>query len=181
MPRRPILLALAVALVTTLAVVVLVQATRPAGSPDASGVAAGRAETGKPAPAVTGTTLDGQPFDLASLAGKPVVINFWGPSCVPCRDEFPLFKAKLAEHAADGLSIVGVLKDDPVEPARTFAAQYGASWPTVVDPDKQLATAYRVAARPQTYFVDRNGVLRSIQIGEITDQLFEAQYAQIAK
>ena len=180
MPRRPILLALAVALATTLAVVVLVQATRP-GSPDASGGTAGRAETGKPAPAVIGQTLDGQPFDLASLAGKPVVINFWGPSCVPCRDEFPLFKAKLAEHAADGLSIVGVLKDDPVEPARSFVAQYGASWPTVVDPDKTLAAAYRVAARPQTYFVDRHGVLRSIQIGEITDQLFEAQYAQIAR
>ena len=181
MPRRPIVLALAVALATTLAIVVLVQATRPAGSPDPSDGTAGRAETGKPAPAVIGTTLDGQPFDLASLAGKPVVINFWGPSCVPCRDEFPLFKTKLAEHAADGLSIVGVLKDDPVEPARAFAARYGASWPTVVDPDKELATAYRVAARPQTYFVDRNGVLRSIQIGEITDALFEQQYAQIAK
>ena len=181
MPRRPILLALAVALVTTIAVVVLVQATRPTGSPDASGGIAGRAETGKPAPAVTGTTLDGQPFDLTSLAGKPVVVNFWGPSCVPCRDEFPLFKAKLAEHAADGLSIVGVLMDDPPEPARSFAAQYGATWPTVVDPDKHLETAYRVAARPQTYFVDRTGVLRSIQIGEITDQLFERQYAQIAR
>jgi cytochrome c biogenesis protein CcmG, thiol:disulfide interchange protein DsbE len=180
-PRRPIILALAVALATTLVVVVLVQATRPPGSPDASGVTGGRAETGKAAPGVTGTTLDGREFDLASLAGKPVVINFWGPSCVPCRDEFPLFKAKLAEHAADGLSIVGVLMDDPVEPARSFAAQYDASWPTVVDPDKSLETAYRVAARPQTYFVDRNGVLRSIQIGEITDELFERQYAQIAK
>src|SRR5690348_6832342 len=124
MPRRPIILALAVALATTLLVLVVVQATRPGGSPEPTGGTAGRAENGKAAPALSGTTLDGQPFDLASLAGKPVVINFWGPSCVPCRDEFPLFKAKLAEHGADGLSIVGVLMDDPVEPARAFAAQY---------------------------------------------------------
>ena len=84
----------------------------------------------------SGTTLDGEAFDLADLAGQPVVINFWGPSCVPCRDEFPLLQAKLAEHAADGLAIVGVLTDDPPAPARDFVAEYGATWPTVVDPDK---------------------------------------------
>jgi cytochrome c biogenesis protein CcmG, thiol:disulfide interchange protein DsbE len=179
-PRRPIILALAVALATTLAVVVLVQATRPPGDLNPT-TTPGRAEVGKVVPSLAGTTLDGQPFDLAGLAGKPVLINFWGPSCVPCRDEFPLMKAKLAEHAADGLTIVGVLTDDPVEPARAFAAQYGATWPTVVDPDKALKTAYRVAGRPQTYFVDRSGVLRSIQIGQMQDSDFERQYAQIAK
>ena len=183
MPRRPILYALAIAVVTTLAVVVLVQATRPSdGDATASGSGAGvRAVVGQPVPALAGTTLDGQPFDLASLAGRPVLVNFWGPSCVPCRDEFPLMKAKLAEHGADGLAIVGVLTDDPVEPARSFVAQYGATWPTVVDPDKALKTDYRVAGRPQTYFVDRNGVLRSIQIGQMQDADFERLYAQIAK
>ena len=52
--------------------------------------------------------------------------------------------AKLAEHAADGLAVVGVLTDDPVEPARDFVAEYGATWPTVVDPDKAIKAAYRV-------------------------------------
>ena len=46
----------------------------------------------------------------------PVLIDFWGPNCPPCRDEFPLFKAKLAEHAADRLAIIGVLMWDPPEP-----------------------------------------------------------------
>ena len=183
MPRRPILSAIAVAVVTTLAIVVLVQATRP--TPDDGGASgsstAGRAVVDQPVPPLAGTTLDGQPFDLASLAGRPLLINFWGPSCVPCRNEFPLMKAKLAEHGGDGLAIVGVLTDDPVEPARTFVAQYGASWPTVVDPDKALKAAYRVAGRPQTYFVDRNGVLRSIQIGEMQDADFERQFAKIAQ
>jgi cytochrome c biogenesis protein CcmG, thiol:disulfide interchange protein DsbE len=181
-PRRPILLALAIAVVTTVAVVALVQTVRWAGaSAPSSGVEPGKAEVGKPVPALAGTTLDGASFDLASLQGRPVLINFWGPSCIPCRDEFPLMKAKLAEHGTDGLAIVGVLTDDPVEPARAFAAQYGGSWPTVVDPDKSLKSSYRVAGRPQTYFVDRNGVLRSIQIGQMQDADFERQYAQIAR
>ena len=151
-------------------IILLVRAPRPE-----SGVAVGAR-----APSIVGTTLDGAPFDLASLAGKPVIINFWGPSCVPCRDEFPLFKAKLVEHAADGLAIIGILTDDPPQPARDFVTDYQATWPTVVDPDGSLKTAYRVAARPQTYFVDRSGVLRSIQIGELTDTDFERQYARIA-
>ena len=139
-----------------------------------------RAAVGDHAPSVAGTTLDGAAFDLASLAGKPVLINFWGPSCVPCRDEFPLLEAKLKAHGAEGLTVVGVLTDDPVDPARAFVAQYGANWVTVVDPDKTIKTAYRVIARPQTYFVDRSGVIRSIQVGELTDADFERQYSRIA-
>ena len=171
MPRRTILLALLVAGLTTGAIVWFVRS----GQEDSS-----RAAVGAQAPSIVGSTLDGTAFDLASLAGKPVVVNFWGPSCVPCRDEFPLLEAKLQQHAGDGLTVVGVLTDDPVEPARDFVTQYGADWPTVVDPDKAIKAAYRVAGRPQTYFVDRMGVIRSIQIGELTDAEFERQYARIA-
>lgn len=173
MPRRPILLALLVAGLTMAGVLLLVRV--------GSGGTEDRAAVGSAAPAIVGTTLDGTAFDLASLRGKPVVVNFWGPSCVPCRDEFPLLEAKQAEHAADGFTVVGVLTDDPVEPARDFVAQYGGDWATVVDPDKAIKTAYRVVARPQTYFVDRSGVIRSIQIGEVTDADFERQYERIAR
>jgi cytochrome c biogenesis protein CcmG/thiol:disulfide interchange protein DsbE len=170
MPRRPILLGLLFAALATLALISLVRP--PAGDQ--------RAANDQPAPAILGTTLDGSTFDLAAQRGHPVLVNFWGPSCVPCRDEFPLLAAKLGEHAADGFVVVGILTDDPPDPARAFVAEYGATWPTVLDPDKALKTAYRVAARPQTYFVDGAGVIRSIQIGELTDADFERQYARIA-
>ena len=173
MPRRPILLALLVAVVTTAGILVFVRAG--AGGTD------DHVAVGQPAPPIVGTTLDGATFDLASLRGKPVVVNFWGPSCVPCRDEFPLLEGKQAEHAADGFTVLGVLTDDPVEPARDFVGKYGGDWPTVIDPDKAIKGAYRVVARPQTYFVDRSGVIRSIQIGELTDADFERQYARIAQ
>ena len=156
-------------MVTTVGVVLVAGSIR--GGP--------KAAVDQPAPPVVGVTLDGAAFDLASLRGHPVVINFWGPSCVPCRDEFPLLQAKLAEHAADGFAVVGVLTDDPVVPAKEFVAKYGSTWPTVVDPDKSLKAAYRVAGRPQSYFVDGSGVIRSIQIGELTDADFERQYARI--
>ena len=72
MPRRPILLALLVAVATTAGILVLVRAG--AGRTD------DRVAVGQPAPAIVGTTLDGAALDLASLRGKPVVVNFWGTS-----------------------------------------------------------------------------------------------------
>lgn len=120
------------------------------------------------------------PFDLASLRGRPVIVNFWGPSCIPCRDEFPLLKAKLQEHAADGLAIVGILMDDPVAPARDFITAYGATWPTVEDPSGAIMAAYRVTARPQSYFIDGQGILRQIEVGGLTDADFERLYIAIA-
>lgn len=127
-----------------------------------------------------GTTLDGAALDLATYRGRPVIVNFWGPSCIPCRDEFPQFLHELDEHRTDGLAIVGVLTDDPPEPARQFAAEYGATWPTVIDPGESIKRAYRVVARPHTWFVDRAGVIRSTQIGgPMTDAEFERHYARI--
>ncbi len=127
------------------------------------------ARTGEPAPALAGTTLDGGHLDLADLRGRPVIVNFWASWCVPCREEFPLLAAALREHAAEGLAIVGVLFKDEAEPARRFIAEEGARWPTILDPDGRFAAAYRVVAPPQTYFIDRSGVVRSIQIGELLD------------
>lgn len=170
-PTQPIAFLLIIALATTAIVLFIVRGS-PAGT---TGIAKGNV-----VPNVAGTTLTGQSFDLAALRGRPVLINFWGPSCTPCREEFPLLAAKATEHAASSLVIVGVLTDDPVEPARTFAAQYGGTWDTVIDPGGAIKAAYRVIARPQTYFVDRSGVLRSIQVGALTDADFERQFALIA-
>jgi cytochrome c biogenesis protein CcmG, thiol:disulfide interchange protein DsbE len=109
-----------------------------------------------------------------------VIVNFWGPTCVPCRDEFPLLKSLLASHEADGLAVVGVLMNDPPAPARDFIARYGAEWPTVDDPEQSIRNAYRVTARPVSYFIDRDGVLRSIQVGAMEQRDFDRQFPAIA-
>ena len=161
---------------TTLVVVWLAGALRPATPGEQPGIARGQV-----APAIVGKTLDGTAFDLAALRGRPVIVNFWGPSCVPCRDEFPLLKTKLAAHAGDGLAIVGVLMFDSPAPAMDFIAQYEATWPTVDDPSGAIRTAYRAVARPQSYFIDRSGILREIQVGQVADADFERLYASISK
>src|SRR5206468_3411727 len=97
-----------------------------------------------------------------------------------CRAEFPLFKQELAAHAADGLAMVGILTFDGPDDARTFVAQYGATWPTVQDPSGAIRTAYRVVARPRSYFIDRDGIVRRISVGQVTEAAFADLYASIS-
>ena len=151
----------------------------PRGGEPGATSSTGLIDVDQPAPPIVGTTLDGAAFDLASLRGRPVIVNFWGPTCEPCRDEFPLLTAKLAEHAGDNLTVVGILMYDSPDPARAFIAELGATWATVDDPDGAIRRTYRVLARPQSYFIDSDGVLRAIQVGEISSDRFEAQYATI--
>jgi cytochrome c biogenesis protein CcmG/thiol:disulfide interchange protein DsbE len=167
--------AVALAILATIVILVVVEAVRPKPPTSSPGLV-----KGGPAPTITGTTLDGTAFDLASLQGRPVIVNFWGPSCVPCRDEVPFLKQQLAAHAADGLAIVGVLMYDGPDDAKAFMAQYGATWPTIEDPSGAIRTAYRAVARPQSYFIDRDGVLRKISVGQVTDTTFPDLYASIS-
>ena len=153
----------------------VVYLNRPAATGDSPGIA-----TGKAAPAFTGTTLDGATLSLADLGGRPVIVNFWGPSCVPCRDEFPLFIDELSQHQADDIALVGVLMFDPPGPARDFVTSYHATWPTIDDADGTIRTSYRAVARPQTYFIDRDGILRAIQVGQLSAADFERLLAKIS-
>jgi cytochrome c biogenesis protein CcmG, thiol:disulfide interchange protein DsbE len=91
-----------------------------------------------------------------------------------------VFKDRLATLGPrDGLVILGVLYKDQAPLAKQFLADFGATWPTVTDDSGALAAAYRVVAPPQTYFIDKDGVLRGIQIGQVEPQDFDTQYAKI--
>jgi cytochrome c biogenesis protein CcmG/thiol:disulfide interchange protein DsbE len=149
-------------------------------SPGAAGGGSG-AGAGDLAPALAGTTLDGQPFDLAALKGRPVVVNFWASWCIPCRDEFPLFKDALAKGTASDLAIVGVVFNDDDGAARSFLANAAADWPSVSDPNGSLARAWKVVAPPQTYFIDRGGTIRSRQIGQVTAPDLQRQLDAITR
>jgi cytochrome c biogenesis protein CcmG/thiol:disulfide interchange protein DsbE len=108
-----------------------------------------------------------------------VVLNFWASWCTPCRDEFPVIRDQLTAHAGDGLVVLGVLYKDVPDLGKSFSTSFGATWPTVTDPNDAISTAYRIAAPPQTFFIDKTGVIRAVQIGQMSTDVFETQYAKI--
>ena len=132
----------------------------------------------KDAPPVVGTTLDGEPFDLADYRGTPVVLNFWASWCGPCRRELPALAAFAKAHPE--IQVIGVDYQDDVAAARTLAAETGATWPSVVD-DGPIGAAYEVPGLPATYLIDAQGRIVERLLGEVTEATLNEQLTVLTR
>ncbi|HLY64772.1 MAG TPA: redoxin domain-containing protein [Chloroflexota bacterium] len=152
-PRRPVLI------VAPLAAIVAIVSLL--GYAALHGVSGGRTSAllGKPAPEFSYATFDGQPIDLASLRGKPVMVNFWGSWCVPCKDEAPVLAQAWQTYQGTGVQFLGVSIWDKPDAARSFAQNAGAVWLTGLDNDGKIAIDYGVSGVPESFFISRDGVL----------------------
>lgn len=172
--------------VVTMAIVIGTAQLVPAPGPRASDVVVGpHPLEGKAAPDFTLERVGGgAPVTLSAMRGQPVVVNFWAPSCLPCRAEFPVLRSALAAHAGSGLEILGVwfrggsFLDSPDDVTR-FMVEQSAEWPALADPGGTVQDAWFVVVPPTTFFVDRAGVVRAVQLGEMSADLLERQLAKI--
>ncbi len=126
------------------------------------------AAVGAPAPAFVLADLNGSPLRLADLRGRPVIVNFWASWCGPCVDEFPILVKAAAAHRAEGLAVIGIVFRDRSEAAREFMARLGAEWPTAVDPGETVANQFGIIGPPDTFFIDRGGIVVGRQIGQLS-------------
>lgn len=132
-----------------------------------------RPEVGTPAPAFTLVLYDehraGLPktLTLADLRGKPVVLNFWASWCIPCRDEAPEFEAVWRRYK-DQVVFVGANWLEVEAAALPYLKQQGITYANGFDTQQQVARAYRITGVPETFFIDRNGILRQIETRPLT-------------
>ena len=136
---------------------------------------------GDAAPSFVLADLNGKPLLLSDLRGRPVIVNFWASWCGPCVDEFPLLQSAADVHAGDGLAIVGIVFRDRSEAARAFLARMGATWPAAMDPGDAIATRFGIVAPPDTFFIDRDGVVVGRQIGQLSAADLEQGLAAILR
>ena len=119
------------------------------------------------APALDGTTLTGTDVSLKSFTGKPVVINFFASSCVPCQAEAPGL-AKMAHEFGSRVQLVGISIDDKRPGAMAFVRHYHWNWPIVFDPNDSLAYRYGLFGKPTTVVLDQQGRIAWQHAGRIS-------------
>ncbi len=108
-------------------------------------------------------------IDLRALRGHPTVINFWSESCLPCRTEMPLLEQTYLRYGAQGaFALLGVNQADPQDDIAPFGRQFHITYPLLFDPGGQVNQVYKVTAIPTTYFLDRNGVVRTAFVTQLT-------------
>ena len=107
--------------------------------------------------------FDGGRFRLSEeYADRVVVINFWYPSCAPCREEMPEFQQAFEELDGEGVRFLGMFVPrgfDNETTAREFVRDLGLTFDFATDHRETIATAYGIEFYPTTWFVDRNGVV----------------------
>ena len=108
-----------------------------------------------------GTTFAHGTFDTRELAGKPIVINFWFPSCPPCRAELQHFEEVYQQFGAPGdgdVEFVGVqqLGLDSIEDGAALFEELGVTFPGLPDNGSAIQIAYNVFSYPTTVFLDRS-------------------------
>lgn len=147
-----------------------------------AGVAGALAKGENPvAPAFTLSRIDavGGELSLASLKGKPVVVNFWASWCIPCKDEAPALQETYEKHRAQGLVVLGIDVQDFRQDARRFMKRFGMTYPVVYDGSGSTLGKWGVTGFPETFFINREGRLVGERIqGGIDTERNRDRYAE---
>jgi cytochrome c biogenesis protein CcmG, thiol:disulfide interchange protein DsbE len=121
---------------------------------------------GYPAPNFTLKTLSGETLTLADLRGTPVVLNFWATWCDPCRRELPALQATAASYG-EQVVILGIDEGEAASTVAEFIPQFGLTYPILLDEEFTVGDLYNVRGMPTTFFIDGEGVIRHLWIGEM--------------
>ena len=131
------------------------------------------AEREQPA-AVSGTTLDDEPLDVADLRGDVVVLNFWASWCPPCRAEAAALESVAETTAGNGVEFVGVNVKDKRSSAIAFERAQETPYPSLYDQPGRVALAFRGVlppnALPSTLVLDREGRVAARFLGAVTSE-----------
>ena len=129
---------------------------------------------GRPAPAFALKEVGtGQTLDLQALRGTPTIINFWATWCMPCYQEHPVLIDN-ARLFGSKVQFVGVAFNDDEASIQKFLRERGSAFPTLLDQQGKTAIAYGVGGVPETFFLDRHGIIVAKFSGPMTTDVLQA-------
>jgi cytochrome c biogenesis protein CcmG, thiol:disulfide interchange protein DsbE len=135
-----------------------------------TGVAIGAAAPEFKLPIYGGGDVGGS-IDIRALHGHAVILNFWSESCPPCLTEIPYLERTYTQFRAQGqFMLLGVNQADPKDDIARFGANFNITYPLLFDKGGATNADYGVTAIPTTYFIDNNGIVRSVFVQPLTPE-----------
>lgn len=127
-------------------------------------------KSGDAAPNFKLAGLDGKVHDLEEYEGKPLILNFWGTFCPPCRNEMPALQKQYEKWQDQGLELVGINLSEDKLTVESFIRQVGVSFPILQDKDKKIERAYGLKQYPTTFFITPKGKIQEVVIGGLLSE-----------
>jgi cytochrome c biogenesis protein CcmG/thiol:disulfide interchange protein DsbE len=124
---------------------------------------------------------NGAQVHLASLKGKAVVLNFWGSWCEPCQKEAPLLQKTWTRIQAQGVVMIGIdIPESSDSAPLNFIHQYGITYTNVKDTlQGSTGLNYGTTGQPETFFINRNGIVVSHWFGPLTEAGMRSELAKL--
>ena len=112
------------------------------------------------------TNMQGEQVSLSQYRGKVVVVNFWATWCPPCREEMPSMERLYRNYKDKGLVMLAINVDENGKQAvAQFLKRTPHSFPILLDSDNAAQQAYGVFRFPESFIIDRNGIVVKRIIG----------------
>lgn len=123
------------------------------------------AVVGKPVKDFTLKDSNGNVWQLSTLKGKVVFINFWATWCTTCRAEMTDKANLFAKMDGKPFQMLGILYRDDAANLPGYLRKVHVSAPTLIDPENELAKLYGITGVPETFILDKEGILRERIVG----------------
>ncbi|PZE21982.1 redoxin domain-containing protein [Paenibacillus xerothermodurans] len=135
---------------------------------------------GSKAPDFTLVGSDGRQHKLSDYKGKTVMVNFWGTWCPPCKQEMPAIQSQFEKHNPDNVAFLGVnIGESPIT-VQNFMQQHKLTFPILFDDNQETRQRYGVMNYPTTFFIDAEGNIARIWVGEMNEDFIEQTIASIS-
>jgi cytochrome c biogenesis protein CcmG/thiol:disulfide interchange protein DsbE len=125
------------------------------------------------APQLELTSLDGAQVSLEDLRGSVVLVNLWATWCPPCLQEMPTLNAFYEKYKDQGFVLIGVNQEESRDIVAPFVEDFGLSFPIWLDEKPLAQVAFKTVNLPSSYVIDRDGRIRLMWIGGISEKNLE--------
>lgn len=139
------------------------------------------AEVNFPAPELNLTNLDGEPVSLADYKGDVILVNLWATWCPPCREEMPTLRNFYEKYKSAGFTLIAIDQGETAQQVLPFANNFGLTFPIWLDGESEASRAFKTMSLPSSYVIDRQGQVRLMWIGGISERNLEKYLPDIIR